>query len=379
MAHKHHGASPERSKTDASLREERDNTDDAIRGDRKSAERIAERVIDKARAVADAVVKADRKKSDKEAKLPPRTPSANALSTTRATADRETRGQRVSADVALRSDLKERANALEALLVHERAATDAYLLTERVRSDDDVANRDDFLGMVAHDVRNLLNGVILNLELLAPGDRSPRDPQQAAATARIRRDVGRMNRLIGDLVDVTAIDAGKLTIAPATGDAAALVAEATETFQPAAAAKGVLIAARLPREPVPAMFDHARMLQVFANVISNAIKFTPRDGRVDVGLEAVRGAIRFTVADTGVGIPAPMLKPIFERFWQVGKNDSRWMGLGLYISKCIVEAHRGRIWAESTPGKGSRFHFTLPIRASRPPSRGARKAIRRRK
>ena len=366
MARKKHGASPERAKTDESLREERDNTDDAIRGDRKSAERVAEKVIDKARAVADAIVSAERKKTD-EAKHPAPRQARKRLGGQRAAADRETKGQRATADSALRSDLKERADALEALLVHERAATDAYLLTERVRSDDDVAHRDDFLGMVAHDVRNLLNGVMLNLELVAPAASGPgaSNPQVAAATARIRRDVGRMNRLIGDLVDVTSIDAGKLAMVPIEADAAALLREATETFQPAAAAKGVVLSAKVPATPLPAVFDPDRMLQVFANLLSNAIKFTPRDGRIEVTVEKVRGGLRFCVRDSGVGVAAPMLKPIFERFWQVGKNDHRGMGLGLYISKCIVDAHRGRIWAKSKPGKGSEFYFTLPIRAAR--------------
>ena len=380
MTRKHHGASPERTKTDKSLREERENTDDAIRGDRKSAERVAEKVIDKARALADKVVTAERKKTDQKAKLPARATTPQRLHGQRAAADAATRGQRATADDALRTDLRERADALEALLVHERAATDAYLLTERVRSDDDVAHRDDFLGMVAHDVRNLLNGVILNLELLAPAaPTAPPDPRLVAATGRIRRDVGRMNRLIGDLVDVTSIDAGKLAMVPVPMDAAAVVKEATETFQAAAEAKGVALSATVPSEPVPAVFDPDRLLQVFANLLANAIKFTPRDGAVDISLEKIRGAVRFCVRDSGVGVPPPMLEAIFERFWQVGKNDNRGMGLGLYISKCIVEAHGGKIWAESTPGKGSRFYFTLPVRALRGPSLEAKKRVVRRK
>jgi len=379
MARKRHGPSPERTKTDESLREERNNTDDAIRGDRDSAERIAEKVIDKARAVADAVVIAERKKTDKEAKLPPRPVRPAALSGQRATADRETRGQRRSADDALRTDLKDRADALEALLVHERAATDAYLLTERVRSDDDVAHRDDFLGMVAHDVRNLLNGVMLNLEMLEPAAGVDPDPRLSAATARIRRAVARMNRLIGDLVDVTSIDAGKLAMTPAEGDAAVLVVEATDTFEPAALEKGVSLTAKIPAGALRAVFDHDRMLQVFANLLSNAIKFTPGQGKISVGVERTRGTLRFCVSDTGVGIPRPMLKAIFERFWQVGKNDKRGMGLGLYISKCIVEAHRGRIWAESTPGKGSQLYFTLPIPTARRVRTVKKSTVRRRK
>jgi signal transduction histidine kinase len=270
------------------------------------------------------------------------------------------RGERASADVTLANDRKDQGDALAALLVHERAATDAYLLTERVRSDDAVSNRDDFLGMVAHDVRNLLNGVVLSLELLRPGDAEP-EPHVAAAAARIRRYVARMNRLIGDLVDVTSIDAGKLAIVAAEGDAALLVAEAIDAFLPAAVEKGVSLSAEVPPGPHRVPFDHDRMLQVFANLLSNGIKFTPAGGHITIRLEAGRGALRFCVSDSGVGIAAPMLEAVFERFWQVAENDRRGMGLGLYISKCIVDAHRGRIWAESKPGLGTRMYFTLPV------------------
>jgi signal transduction histidine kinase len=367
MARKRHDRrSPDRTKTDKSLREERANTDDAIKGDRTASERVAEGVIDKARAIADAAVKAERKKTDTEARRPARPSKKGAVAGQRAKADRSVRGERGSADDALRSDLEDRADALDALLVHERAATDAYLLTERVRSDKDVAHRDDFLGMVAHDVRNLLNGVVLNLELLAPSAAGEPDAQRSAATSRIRRDVARMARLIGDLVDVTSIDAGKLAMAPVEGDAAALLAEATDAFQPAARQRGVSLAAEIPAGTLRAVFDHDRILQVFANLISNAIKFTPPGGRITIGVEGTRTLLRFRVSDTGGGIPARMLESIFERFWQVGKNDNRGLGLGLYISRCIVESHGGRIWAESKVGKGSQFSFTIPVKRSRP-------------
>ena len=377
MARKAPGPSRERAKTDDSLRAERNRTDDAGKAGRTSAERDADGVVGRARVVADAVLGAARLKAD-HATRPPS--EASAVVGERAEADRAVLAERATADVALSSDRKEQADSLAALLVHERAATDAYLLTERARSDDAVAHRDDFLGMVAHDVRNLLNLVVLSLELLAPafGDDEP-DPQVSGAANRIRRYVARMNRLIGDLVDVTSIDAGKLAVVPLEGDAAALVAEATEAFQPAALEKGVALSADLPAGPLLAEFDHDRMLQVFANLIGNAIKFTPRGGTIGVRAEAAGRMIQFCISDTGVGIPAPMLEAIFERFWQVGKDDRRGMGLGLYISKCIVEAHRGRIWAESPAGNGSLLYFTLPLPPKKrggPVSRPARDKTR---
>jgi len=385
MARKTRGRVLERARTDDSLRTERKNIDDARKGARASAERDADSVVHHAREVADAVLSASRLKADHDTLRPRRRAEAGVVVGERARADLAVRGERDTADVALRTDRQDRADALDALLVLEREATDAYLLTERARSDDAVAHRDDFLGMVAHDVRNLLNAVVLNLELLQPaGSAQEPDPQVSAAAKRIRRSVARMNRLIGDLVDVTSIDAGKLAMAPIDGDIAAVVAEATETFQPAAVEKGVELSAEVSAAPLAAVFDHDRMLQVLANLISNAIKFTPSGGRIRVRVEAGRGDLRFCVSDTGMGIPASMLEAIFERFWQVGKNDRKGQGLGLYISKCIVEAHRGRIWAESTPAKGSQMYFTLPVpsprrRGSPPrgPDRDNKRAARR--
>jgi len=360
MPSKPRGPAPERAKTDDSLRAERMNTDEVLKGDISSAERTADEVVDRAREAADAVLSDARDRADHESVRAQRPAKAAAVVDQRAEADREVRVDRATADVALRSDRKDQADALAALLVHERAATDAYLLTERARSDDAVAHRDDFLGIVAHDVRNLLNLVVLTMEHLDETGERRADVQVSAPADRIRRYVARMNRLIGDLVDVTSIDAGRLAMAPVEGDVTALLAEATEMFQPAALEKGVSLQAEAPPGPLAAQFDHERMLQVFANLIGNAIKFTPKGGAIAVGVEKAEGELRFWVSDTGVGIPAPLQEAIFERFWQVGKNDRRGLGLGLYISKCIVEAHGGRIWAESGAGQGTRLCFTLP-------------------
>lgn len=363
MTHRPGNRSPERAKTDDSLRTERKNTDEALKGDRSSSEGDADGVVHRARAIADDVLSAARLRADRESLGPRQGPPTGAILGERAEADRAVRAQRASADVVLRGERKDQADLLDALLVHERAATDAYLLTERARSDDAVAHRDDFLGMVAHDVRNLLNLIVLSLERLRP--ENVERAQVTAAVDRIRRYTARMNRLIGDLVDVTSIDAGKLAMEPVEGDAAALMAEATEAFQPAALEKGLSLSAEVPGAPLLAPFDHGRMLQVFANLIANAIKFTPAGGSIGVRVEPGRGVLRFCVSDTGIGIPQAMLETIFERFWQVGQSDRRGMGLGLYISRCIVEAHGGRIWAESTAGGGSRLYFTLPVPSSR--------------
>jgi signal transduction histidine kinase len=173
-----------------------------------------------------------------------------------------------------------------------------------------------------------------------------------------------MNRLIGDLVDVASIVAGKLAVARETRDLAILIAEAVDTFRATASAKGVFLETRIDAAPLLATFDHQRILQVLANLISNSLKFTPRGGNITIGGEREAGSVRLSVRDTGCGIPDHALERIFERFSQVGNSDRRGLGLGLYISRCIVEAHGGRIWAESQPGAGSKIGFTLPANPS---------------
>ena len=123
---------------------------------------------------------------------------------------------------------------------------------------------------------------------------------------------------------------------------------------------GVSLRIEAPAGRVPAHFDHARILQVLSNLVRNALQFTPSGGAITLRVAAEPHGCRIDVSDTGAGIPADELQRIFERFHQVGNTDRRGLGLGLYISKAIVDAHGGRIWAESEIGRGSRFSFTLP-------------------
>jgi signal transduction histidine kinase len=170
-----------------------------------------------------------------------------------------------------------------------------------------------------------------------------------------------MNRLVGDLVDIASIEAGTLAVTRELGNPMQIVMEAVDTFQAQASASGVSLRAEImPTSPLAA-FDPARILQVLINLLTNALKFTPASGQVVVRVGPVEGELRFAVCDTGAGIPTDQLEAVFERFLQVTKNDRRGVGLGLYISKCIVQGHGGRIWAESTMGEGSTFSFTPPI------------------
>lgn len=348
--------SPERTQTDEGLAVERARTDHVL-GEKQALERRADVVIERARGEADDIVTAARAEADRKLKHPVSPEQAQAvIALERAREDQVLLEERAEADLILQ---RARAATLARLLPIERDKTDLYLLTERARSDEALANRDDFLGMVSHDLRDLLNGIVVNAAFILEDAGTDEHGKSSQMAQRIQRSATRMNRLIGDLVDIASIDAGKLAIVPVASDAASVVLDAAETWGPPALSKGIRLEATAP-SPVWVDIDSERILQVLGNLITNAVKFSSRGAAIVIGVEEHRGEARFSIKDQGVGIPADKLEAVFERFWQIGKNDRRGLGLGLYISKCLVAAHGGQIWAESELGAGSTFYFTVP-------------------
>ncbi len=347
------GPGSEREQTDESLRVEREKVDDVLEEVQSGVEVTANAIIGLARQRADRVLAAARARTDRQAAA--LVPSAT-VKRERARDDRVVLEERAKADDTLREERAEQV----ALLSLERDETDKDLLIERARSDDALSMRDEFLGVVGHDLRNILQAVV---SLAASIERDLTGHSGLGRglvnAKRIQRAGARMDRLIGDLVDVASIEAGMLAVTREVSDPAQVVTEAVDTFRPLAAASGVALVAEIARPASPAAFDPARILQVLTNLLSNAIKFTPAGGQVIVRVEQTEGDLRFSVTDSGVGIAADQLEAIFERFHQIGRNDRRGVGLGLYISRCIVSGHGGRIWAESQLGKGSTFSFTF--------------------
>ena len=190
----------------------------------------------------------------------------------------------------------------------------------------------------------------------------------------IERGARRMNRLIRDLLDVTSLEAGRLSIQQARARPERLVADAVEAQRPHSDAASLTIECFVEPDLPEVWADRERLLQVFENLIGNAVKFTRPRGRIAVGAARGNAEVLFHVADTGQGIDATSLPHLFERFWQGPGARHRGAGLGLPIVKGIVEAHRGRIWVESVPGQGSTFFFTVP---AAPPSQDSAVARRR--
>jgi PAS domain S-box-containing protein len=227
-----------------------------------------------------------------------------------------------------------------------------------------VRQRDDVLAVVSHDLRNMLNVFRLTGESLRT--ELPDDAGVARDfVARLERQADSMSRLVDDLVDVTRIDAGSLRLSRAGCDAGVLVQDALAAVQPLARQKRLALDAHPPGRGVLVHCDRHRVLQVFANVLGNAVKFTEKGGvRLDVSVD--EREVCFSISDTGAGISPEHLPHLFERYWQASEGERSGAGLGLYIARRIIEAHGGRIWAESSPGKGTRVSFTL-VRARRTP------------
>ena len=176
----------------------------------------------------------------------------------------------------------------------------------------------------------------------------------------IKRSVGVMDRLIRDLLDLGSFEDGQLRVSATRQDLGQSIRSAVDAFHAVAAAASLSLSASLPDEELLATYDHHRILQVLSNLIHNAIKFTPPGGSIHVSVVRKADGCEVSVADTGIGIPQHELKSIFERFRQLVPGDRTGLGLGLYISMWIIEAHGGRIWAESKRDAGTTFYFTLP-------------------
>jgi signal transduction histidine kinase len=351
----------EREATDQSLCDERLKTDDELAKRRLDIDGSADAVIASARSRADRILKKARAKADRLLNLQDQPLQRGAMDDERSREDETTREERITADDTLALERGARRRAMAALLALEREQTDDHLLLERARADQAITSRDDFLGMVSHDLRNMLGGMALSAASLLniPSEGEVRTAITTNAQ-RIQRYTARMNRLVADLLDVVSIEAGRLALVPQQQNAAELVRDTLDVFTAPSAARGISIRTEVRSGSLLAQYDQERILQVLANLVGNAVKFTPKGGRIDIVVEPIGRDVRFGVIDTGPGICEQDCDLVFERFGRVAKWERSGLGLGLYISKCIVEAHGGKIWVESKSGQGSSFYFTLP-------------------
>jgi CheY-like chemotaxis protein len=230
-----------------------------------------------------------------------------------------------------------------------------------------VRNRDAVLSVVAHDLRNPLN--IISLAANTMLQQLPEGATRRSAQ-RIVRSAQRADRMIRDLLAISAIETGRFVIETRPVETAELILGALESQFSLAAAASVIVAADVSPELPPLQADEERLLDVLENLIGNAVKFTAPGGSITVGASGRGSEVLIWVKDSGSGIEAEQLPHIFDRFWQAQKKERRGMGLGLSICKATVEAHGGRIWAESAVGVGTTVFFTVPAAAA-----SARRAV----
>jgi signal transduction histidine kinase len=282
---------------------------------------------------------------------------------------KETAIDNVYARVAYeRSKLLTYLHALLAVLVLASIAIAAYIARTLGRSYKQeqialetsrkaVAARDEIMGIVAHDLRNPLSAILMRATLIGEGAQDPTTKRYANGIESV---VQRMDALIKTMLDVATIESGHFTVKPEPCDAKNLIDTTVEMFGALAETKEITLD---PEPVVPntvVRADRDRVLQVLQNLVGNAIKFSPRGGRINLAVERERDGVRFRVADDGPGIPTENLASVFGRFWKRETAGTKGTGLGLFIAKGIVEAHGGRIWAENVPGHGAAFCFTLP-------------------
>ncbi|HSN29847.1 MAG TPA: ATP-binding protein, partial [Kofleriaceae bacterium] len=219
-------------------------------------------------------------------------------------------------------------------------------------------DRDDMLAIVSHDLRNPLGAIKLSATLLEARDA---DPRVRKHVEMIERTVERMERLIEDLLDTAAIRAGKLAVELCPEPAAAVLSEAIDLQAPLAAEKQITFDRRSDLGDVAILCDRNRILQLFGNILANALRFSRAGDTITVTAAREGDHVRFAIADRGPGIAPDLAAEIFEPYRAAPQQQRRTSGLGLFIARGIVDAHGGRIWVESEPGNGATFVFTIPI------------------
>jgi PAS domain S-box-containing protein len=249
----------------------------------------------------------------------------------------------------------------DGLAVRLALAMDNAMLYRHMR--DAVAARDETLAVVSHDLRNPLSAISMCLSGLQD------DPTQPIALAQglvgtAQESAELMHRMIQDLLDIASIDAGHLSLDRARHPVGDVMHHAVTLLQPIAEDRELTLTLEMDGliANTPVEVDAERITQVMSNLIGNACKFTEPPGEVRVAVHGMGDAVRISVADTGCGIPSGALPHVFDRFWHARRGArQRSTGLGLAVARGIVEAHGGRIWAESVEGSGSTFSFTLPL------------------
>lgn len=372
----------ERKKTDKSLTAERKRTNESIIEARKKTEHQTDKTVEEERIEADQTTSIVRAEADIKK-------NADQLLNERRVADSAVEQERSQVDAAIEHERKLKSALETTLLKSERTITDQNLQEERMRTDSEVhlakdelvdeikkhsktkvslTTRDEFLAIVSHDLRNPIGAVSSSAEMLLKGSNYKKiDEYEIKKWLEvIQRNANTALRLIGDLLEMESIAEGKFRLKLIPQSINKIIQESIESFVRSESSKKVQLTAKPSNISRDIVCDHDRILQVLSNLIGNAIKFTPEAGLIEIAATLTQNEIQVSIRDSGPGIPADKKDFIFDRFSQLGSQDRRGLGLGLYISKLLIEAHHGQIWVESEFGEGSTFFFTIPLSGADP-------------
>jgi signal transduction histidine kinase len=253
-------------------------------------------------------------------------------------------------------------------LFHEIQQKNHQLEVANERLQDLDRLKSDFVSNVSHELRTPLTAIKGAVDLVLREVPGPLNEKQTHYLTRVRSNTQHLAGLINDLLDLSKIEDGKMEFKTTRVSLGGLVHEVVETLRPMAAEKPIALDVAVPEPSILVWADRDKVTQVLMNLIGNAIKFTPPNGRVGVSAESEStGWVRVSIRDMGAGIPTSEQQKIFEKFYQVAENGGpkpKGTGLGLAISKALVELHGGKIWVESEIEHGSNFSFTLPAAVS---------------
>jgi PAS domain S-box-containing protein len=258
------------------------------------------------------------------------------------------------------TDITEQLGAEEAIRESEQRLRGA-LETERIAraaAERATKARDETLAIVAHDLRNPVHAIMAAAAMLGL---EATDENSRRHLAIVERSAAEMERLISDLLDVARIEAGTFALQRSTLDPSTLIEETVEEFRSQARAKDVEVTCEVAEDVKSIDGDPDRLVRVISNLLSNALKFSPKGRRISVRAANDERAVRFSVKDSGVGISENDLPNVFDRFWQADRASRAGAGLGLSICRGIVQAHGGRIWVASQLNRGTTFYFTVPL------------------
>ena len=371
--HKKASSQELRGKTNQSLEEERVKTDEYLEQTSQSVKEETDETIRQTRLAADKEVEGHRAEVDleKDQRLEETDSQTAQVVDTILTQERERVDEvhtveREEEDRARTQEQFQKQMIAEALLEHERKETDRNLLDERVHADLELITRDQFLTIVSHDLKDSIVAISMVARAIRSG--LSKDAVDVVSVLKnlgiIEQTTTGMNRMISDLLDVEQMAHDKLQLRPERFDLLVLLQECVDLFAPVASSRSFSMTIDISPEPIFTDLDHDRILQVLSNLVGNSLKFTPNGGTIKFSAKKQGTQVEISVTDNGPGIPEQAQGQIFERFSQLKINERRGLGLGLFIAKWIVEAHGGRIWVTSDPGKGSTFTFTLPLSVS---------------